>query len=135
MKEHAPMTDKNGNFYNFVLYDENEIMNSIGILPKMDRFIQQYYTAKLSKVLNENHVNYRRAMRGEPLMFPSTEYPSNVPQAIMNYLLLEVNTILKILDKLNFLTDEKKMIFSIYSTNYMEIDMYKWYSEMTKLYK
>lgn len=136
MKEHAPMIDKNGNFYNFILYNEQEIMDSIGILPKMDMFIKQYYTAKMAKILNENHVNYRRAIRGEPLMFPSTKYPSDVlPQVIMNYLLYEVRTIMQILDKLGAVTDEKKQIFSIYSTNYMEIDMYKWYSEMTKLYK
>jgi len=136
MKEHGPMVDKNGNFYNFVLYDEEEILNSIGLLPKMDRFIEQHYTAKMAKILNEHHVNYRRAIRGEPLMFPSTKYPSDaLPQVIMNYLLYEVNLILKILGKLGAVTDEKKQIFSIYSTNYMEIDMYKWYTEMTKLYK
>jgi hypothetical protein len=136
MKEHGPMIDKNGNFYNFVLYDEKEILNSIGILPKMDRFIQQHYTAKMARVLNEHHVNYRRATRGEPLMFPSSSYsPDALPQVIMNYLLCEINTILQILDKLGAVTDEKKLIFTIYSTNYIEIDMYKWYTEMTKLYK
>ena len=136
MKEHAPMIDKNGNFYNFVLYDEEEILNSIGIHPRMDLLIKKHYTAKLSKILNEHHLNYRKASRGEPLMFPSSEYPRDaLPQTIMNYLLSEIQTILQILDKLGALTDEKKLIFSIYSTNYMEIDMYKWYTEMTKLYK
>jgi hypothetical protein len=136
MDKHEPMVDKNGNFYNFVLYDEQEIMDSIGILPKMDGFITKYFTSKLSDILNENHVNYRKATRGEPLMFPSTKYPPDaLPQAIMNYLLSEVKSILNILDRLNFLTDEQRQIYNIYSTNYMDIDMYKWYSEMTKLYK
>ena len=136
MKTHAPMTDPSGNFYNFVLYDEQEILNSIGLHPKMDEFITKYFRSKLSEILNENHVNYRKATRGEPLMFPSTKYPSHaLPQAIMNYLLSEVKSILNILDRLNVVTDDQMQIYNIYSTNYMEIDMYKWYSEMTKLYK
>jgi hypothetical protein len=136
MKEHAPMTDPAGNFYNFLLYDETEILKSIGLLPKMDKFIVRYFTSKLSGILNENHVNYRKAIRGEPQMFPSNHYPADCPpQVIMNHLLFEVDVIVKILDKLGVLTDEKKQIYSIYSTNYMEIDMYNWYSAMTKLYK
>jgi hypothetical protein len=134
MKEHAPMVDKAGNFYNFVVYSEQEILDSIGILPNMDRLIQKYYTSKLSTVLNENHVNYRKTIRGEYQMFPSTKYPLECrPQVIMDYLLSEVASILQVLDKLGVLTDEKKQIYRVYSTNYMDMDVYKWYSGMAKL--
>jgi hypothetical protein len=136
MKSHAPMLDKNNNFFNFILYDEDEILESIGILPKMDDLITKYYTAKLSKVLNDNHVNYRRATRGEPQMFPSMYYPADsTPNVIMNYLLTEIGLILQVFDKLGVLTDEKKQIYNLYSTNYLETDLYAWYMGMTKLYK
>lgn len=136
MKIHAPMLDNAGDFYNFVLYDEHEILDSIGILPKMDELIKKYYTAKLSKVLNDNHVNYRRATRGESHMFPSMYYPANCePYVIMKYLLEEIGSILQIFNKLGILTDEKKQIYNLYSANYIETELYAWYMEMTKLYK
>jgi hypothetical protein len=134
MKQYTPMLDKKGNFYNFVLYEEQEILDSIGISPNMDQLITKHYISKLSTVLNENHVNYRKAKRGEPHMFPSTKYLIDCPpQVIMDYLLSEVKSILQVLDKLGALTDEKKQIYRIYSTNYMDMDVYKWYSEMAKL--
>jgi len=134
MKEYAPMLDKDGNFYNFTLYDDQEIMDSIGILPNMDKLITKHYISKLSTVLNENHVNYRKAIRGEPQMFPCRHYSYTChPQVIMDYLLSEIRTILQVFDKLGILTDEKKQIYSIYSTNYMDMDLYKWYTGMSKL--
>jgi hypothetical protein len=56
MKEHAPMTDKNGYFYNFILYNEQEILDSIGVLPKMDRLIESYFKSKLAKSLKSHQV-------------------------------------------------------------------------------
>jgi len=132
MTQYEPLLDKNGNFYNFILYNEVEILKSIGLLPKMDKLIADYFNKKLSKLLNEEHVNYRKAVRGEEFLFP-TRFTK--PHEIMNNLLLEIKSILTIQEKLGILTDEKRQIFSEHSKNYSEIDMYKWYSNMTKLYK
>lgn len=134
MTEHAPMLDKNGKFYNFTLYDEQDMLQSIGIHPRMNKLIETYIMKKLSTVLNEDHVNYRRATRGEELMFRNKQYGTN-PEDIMNSLLTSAREILNILEKIGSLTDDKKVLFETYSRNYREMDMYKWYAEMTKLYK
>lgn len=134
MTEHAPMVDKDGKFYNFLLYDEAEMLESIGVHPRINKLIESYIMKKLSKVLNEDHVNYRRATRGEEMMFRNKPYGVD-PEEIMNSLLSSVREILSILNKLGSLTDEKKALFDTYSQNYRDMDMYKWYTDMTKLYK
>lgn len=132
MTQYEPLVDKNGKFYNFVLLNELEMLKSIGLHPTMDKYIAIYFNKKLSKILNEEHVNYRKAIRGEPFLFP-TQFTT--AEEIMNNLLVEVKSILNIQEKLGFLTDEKVRIFSECSKNYLEMDMYKWYTTMTKLYK
>ena len=132
MTQYEPLVDKNGKFYNFVLYDENDILKSIGVHPKMDKYIADYFNKKLSKLLNDDHVNYRRAIRGEPFLFPTT---FRTAQDIMDNLLMKVEGILDIQEKLGTLTEEKREIFKTYSKNYNEVDMHKWYSAMTILYK
>lgn len=134
MTEYAPILDKNGKFYNYLLFNEVEILQSIGLHPKMNKLIEIYVMKKLSTILNEDHVNYRRATRGEELMFLNKPYGTN-PEDIMNSLLTSVREILDILNKLGSLTEEKKALFETCSRNYREMDMYKWYTEMTKLYK
>ena len=136
MTQHEPLMDNRGCFYNFTLYDETQIIGSIGLHPKMDELIKRYVTAKLSQVLNEDHVNYRKATRSEALMFPSTEYSVGAtPEMIMDVLLHKVKVILGILKRLGSLTSEKQDLFNKYSQNYKTMDMYTWYSDMTKLYK
>lgn len=134
MTEHAPMVNMHGKFYNFLLYDEAEMLESIGVHPRINKLIESYVMKKLSKVLNEDHVNYRRATRGEQLLFPGKPYGID-PEEIMNSLLSSIREILSILNKLGSLTDERKALFEEYSRNYRDMDMYKWYSDMTKLYK
>jgi len=134
MTEHAPMLDKNGKFYNFLLFNEVEMLQSIGLHPKMNKFIEIHIMKKLSTVLNEDHVNYRRAIRGEELLFRDKPYRAD-PEEIMLNLLMSVREILNILNKLGSLTEEKKALFETHSRNYRDMDMYKWYTNMTKLYK
>ena len=136
MLEYEPLVDKNGDFYNFTLFNEEKMFDHIGINSRMDSLIEKYVNSKLSRFLNETHVNYRKATRGEAHMFKSEDYASNAePEAIMNILLKKVKGILDILKKLGKLTREKEEIFSTCSQNYLNTDLYKWYSEMTKLYK
>jgi hypothetical protein len=136
MTENAPMIDKNGKFYNFLLYSENDMFNSIGLLPKMDELIKVHVMKKLSTILNENHVNYRKAVRGEPLLFNSPYYGIFAKaEEIMQVLLGQTRDLLSLLEKLGSLSKEKQDLFNVCSKNYNEMDMYKWYSEMTKLYK
>jgi hypothetical protein len=132
MTQYEPLVDKNGKFYNFVLLNELEMLKSIGLHPTMDKYIALYFNKKLSKILNEEHVNYRKAIRGEPFLFPTR---FTTAEEIMSNLLVDVKSILNIQEKLGDFTDEKRRIFSECSKNYLEMDMYKWYTTMTKLYK
>ena len=136
MLEYEPLIDTFGDFYNFTLLNEKEIYQLIGANSRIDKLIEKYVNSNLSRVLNENHVNYHKALRGESLMFHSTDYDANEkPQVIMNILLKRVQGILDVLNKLGKLSAEKKELFSRYSQNYLSMDVYKWYEQMTKLYK
>lgn len=136
MLKYEPLVDKNGDFYNFTLFNEEKMFDHIGINSRMDDLIEKYVKSKLSRFLNETHVNYRKATRREEHMFSSQDYPSNAePDVIMDILLTKVRSILDILKKLGKLTREKEEIFTRCSQNYLSTDLYKWYSEMTKLYK
>jgi hypothetical protein len=132
MTQYEPIVDSDGKFYNFALYTHEEQLAFIGTHPTMDKLISTKLLANLSKVLNEDSVNYRKAVRGEPLMFNSH---STDPEEIMRSLLRKISEILAIMDKLGILTPEKKELFEVCSRNYKDIDVYKWYSDMTKLYK
>ena len=136
MLEHYPLVDKYGKFYNFILYRDSEIPDLIGLHPKMDGLIERYINKKLSDELNHHHVNYRRATRGESFLYSTYEYPAgSSPGLIMSVLLKKISDILVILQRLGKFTPEKKELFDTYSKNYKDIDMYKWYTEMMKLYK
>jgi len=136
MLEYYPIVDNYGKFYNFTLYRESEIPSLIGLHPKIDKLIEICINKKLSSEINNHHVNYRKAIRGEPFLFPTHHYPMNAsPDEIMNLLLKNVSEMLNNLQRLGKLTVEKKELFDRYSKNYKNIDMYKWYSDMTKLYK
>ena len=127
---------KDGYFLNFALYSEEKMLNMIGVDPKMDELIKGNVMKTLSRVLNEDHVNYRKAVRGEELLFESSNYSRNSSaEEIMTVLLKRIGDILKILQKLNALTQEKLNLFETHSRNYNEMDMYKWYTNMTTLYK
>jgi hypothetical protein len=132
MTQYAPVVDSDGHFYNFSLFTHEEQLAFIGRHPSLDKLIAKKILASLSKILNEDSVNYRKAVRGEPLLFKSD---TTNPEEIMRTLLRRVSEILAIMDKLGILTPEKKQLFATHSQNYKELDMYKWYSDMTKLYK
>ena len=135
MTKFAPIM-KDGYFLNFALYTEERMLNMIGVHPFMDQLIKKNVLKTLSRVLNEDHVNYRKAVRGEQLMFQSSNYSYNSsPEEIMTVLLKRIKDILNILEKLNALTQEKLDLFEKHSKNYRELDMYKWYTNMTTLYK
>jgi len=127
---------KDGYFLNFALYSEEKMLEMIGTHPFMDELIKKNVLKTLSRVLNEDHVNYRKAVRGEEHLFQSTSYSYNSsPEEIMTVLLKRIRDILNILERLNALTQEKLDLFEAHSRNYRELDMYKWYTNMTTLYK
>lgn len=135
MTQFAPLINKRGTFYNFLLYTREEKMAIIGENPRIDELIATGIYQDLSKILNENSVNYRKAVRGEPLMFIGHYSQDASPEEIMTVLLNQVGNLLNVLDRLKLLTPEKKNVFMTCSSNYKTTDMYKWYIEMTKLYK
>ena len=136
MTKYSPILDRNGDFVNVTFYDEEESISIIGMNPRIDEIIKTRFVKEFSKILNDNHVNYRTAIRGEGHKFPSTLYADNAPAPqIMKILLHELSKNMRVLDKLNYLTPEKYNIFNIYSQNYDTTDLYKWYCEMAKICK
>jgi len=135
MTKYAPIEDSQGRFMNFLLYTQEEKLANIGRHPQLDKLIYKSVCYDLSKILNENSVNYRKALKKEPLMFRGDYSHDASAEEIMAVLLNKVQNILSILDRLKMLTEEKKQLFAKCSSNYRDVDVYAWYSEMTKLYK
>lgn len=136
LTQHAPIFDKNADFCNLAFYDEAHSIELIGIDKRIDKLIRIRILKRFSQILNDNHVNYRKALNGDTHLFPSSLYSGKeTPDKIMEILLKELSGYMRVLDKLDWLTPEKKQIFSEYSTNYKSIDVYKWYSEMSKIYR
>jgi hypothetical protein len=135
MTQFAPLINNRGTFYNFLLYTREEKLAIIGENPRIDELIVKGINQDLSKILNENSVNYRKAVRGEPLMFEGHYSQDASSEEIMTVMLKQVGNLLDVLDRLKVLTPEKRELFRTCSNNYRTTDMYKWYIEMTNLYK
>ena len=136
MTQYAPIMDENGDFYNLVFYSEEKLLTLVGKSPKIDKHIKTRILQSFAKTLNQHHVNYRRATRGEARMFDTHLYTENTPpNLIMKILLNELSKYMRVLDKLNYLTTEKFHIFNVCSQNYETVDLYKWYTEMAKICK
>jgi hypothetical protein len=135
MSQFAPILNSRGTFYNFLLYTREEKLAIIGENARIDQLIVKGINQDLSKILNENSVNYRKAVRGEPLMFAG-EYSHNASsEEIMTAMLRQIGNLLDVLDRMKVLTPEKRTLFETCSNNYETTDMYKWYIDMTYLYK
>jgi hypothetical protein len=133
LTRYGPLVKRNGNFYNFLLYDESELLAVIGKDPMMDTLIYSYFKKKWIQVLNDNHVNYRRRLKGEDCLFRSNIYDVTAsPSIIMEYLQNQLVQMMVIFHRLGS-TDTKEKEFNALLDGFAEWDVYKWYSAISQI--
>ena len=133
LTRYGPLTKRNGNFYNFLLYDESELLAVIGKDPMMDTLIYGFFKKKWIQILNDNHVNYRRRLKGEDCLFRSNVYDAMAsPSIIMDYLQNQLVQMMVIFHRLGYI-DAKEKEFNALLEGYKEWDVYKWYSAVSQI--
>ena len=134
LNKYKPFYDKNGDFLNFILYTREEILQIVGTHAGMDILIKQYFLKEYGNILNMHHVNYRRKLRNDSLLFNCTYYnESSTPDEIMTVLQKLLSDRYDIFRKMKLISAEKEQEIVILFQNYRTIDPYKWYDSINKL--
>ena len=132
LEKHGPEYDAAGNFINYTLYDEKEMINLIGspeCNERMHKLIITHFIKKYKKIVNDIHVNYRRKVRGmEDEMYDDPEfgYTKATPaDEIMAILQDNIQPILAILDRLKVLNEKSAELPKLLN-DYKSYDLYTW---------
>lgn len=138
MTQHRPILSPHGGFMNFLLYDNDELRSIIGFRPDVDALIYAHFKKEFIQNVNDNHVNYRRRVKGEDCMFTAgLPYSATAdPDKIMRYLIGKINTHMEIFRQLGSLTPENEVLLASLLLTYKPsqgVNVYDWYSAMTKI--
>jgi hypothetical protein len=134
MIKYKPFTSEKGSFYNLLLTEPAHLSNLIGKDAQMDSIIQRILIQNYKMILNSYHVDYRRRLRGDTVLFQRPDYTNSTsPDEIMNLLLQKLSPLIQLLLPLQYISHDKYSEFQRLSTSYYEYDVYKWYEEVNKL--
>ena len=132
MEKYGPEYDKDGNFINYTLYDEAEMLSLIGSPEcnvKMNQLIKTHFIKKYKKIINDIHLSYRRKVRGlEAEMFDDPEFGytiSTPADDIMAILQGNIKPILAIFDRLKVFNEKSEELPKLLD-DYKSYDMYSW---------
>ncbi len=133
MSKTFPMYTCNGNFFNFLLYSDDFLINlDFHALPvKAKKLVIQHFRKSFKTKLNRRHVDYRRTLRNESCLFEENLLLTSVQ--IFDLMEKTLWTIARLLHKLDFFDDVKTQKLQMLFTNHKEYDVYKWYSEVDSL--
>ena len=127
MTKHFPKYKPDGSFYNFLLYNYEEMHDLIGVDDKINHIIKVYFSKQYKNDIDQHHINYRRKIKGDTLLHNFKEYnESTPPDQIMSILIAKLQFSIKIFDLLGLVTDEKKKQIDDLFKNYHDHDIYKW---------
>ncbi len=129
LEKHAPFQSPSGDFYNLLLLGPHHLHSLIGIDTKMDTAIKYHLIREFKQLLNQYHVDYRRRLRGETVLFHSGGYGDSTPPSdIMAGLLTKLRVILKVLYDVKHITQENYSKCTELFYTYKDHDVYKWYT-------
>ena len=135
LTKYKPYYDEFHDFINITLLSEDEMVKIIGKNPDIDKIIQKYFVGKFRKVVNNIHVDYRRRIKGEPVMYGNKLYNNqSSPDQVMQVLQDEICQILPIFEMLKLISHEKRELIHNLFQKYKEYDMYKWNSQVLSLF-
>ena len=133
-----PIIAPHGGYMNFLLYDTDEMRSIIGFRRDVDQLIYDYFKKLYIQTVNDNHVNYRRRLRGEDCMF-TVGFPYGVtadPDEIMRHLIGRINWHADIFRRLGYLKPENEIQLAQLLLTYKPsqgVNVYDWYSAITKI--
>ena len=133
MLKAQPFYDYNGDFLNLQFMSDADAKRWVGISLKLDDLLRIKYKAKFLQTLNHIHVDYRRRLKGDTLMYGSPDYTKDSSaDEIMVVLQKQLRSCIEILGLLRVLSPEKVTILETLFTNYKIQDPYKWYDAVSK---
>lgn len=134
MTKVEPFYGSDGNFLNLHFLDHTAALRAIGISTKVDAILKQKYIGMCLQSLNNMHVDYRRRLKGDTLMFGSDLYSDNAtPEEIMRSIQSVLTSFFEILTKLRMIGPEENEKKNSLFLTYKSYDPYKWYDGMRKL--
>ena len=131
-KDGVVMYDKDSqDFFNIWSYSNEELINYINYSPAIDKILYEYFYKQFRKIIDTHHVNYRRKLLGESLLTSTNAYnESSSPNEIMEYIIKELDPMIRILFRMSSMTQIEKDSFTFKLISYKNYDPYKWYKEM-----
>ena len=133
-----PILAPHGGYMNFLLYDEFEMRSIIGFRPDVDALIYAHFKKEFIQIVNDNHVNYRRRLRGDDCMFlAGMPYSATAdPDEIMRHMFGQIQHIMDVFRQLGSLTAENEITLARLLLTYKPsqgVNVYDWYTAMTKI--
>lgn len=134
MTKAQPFYDYDLNFLNLHFMTEQDTKRWIHISLKLDEILKQKYTANYVHSLNNLHVDYRRKLKGDTLLFGHPLYTeASTPDEIMLVLQEALKPPFEILQGLQVVDKEAREKFQSLFLSYKGSDPYKWHDAMRKL--
>lgn len=131
LTQYKPIMKDSQNFFNIWSYSNEELINYINYSPATDKILYEYFYKQFRKIIDTHHVNYRRKLLGESLLTSTNAYNEKTsPNEIMEYIIKELDPMIRILFKLSSMTQIEKDSFTFKLISYKNYDPYKWYKEM-----
>ena len=131
LTQYKPIMKDSQNFFNIWSYSNEELIKYINYSPETDKILYQYFYKQFRKIIDTHHVNYRRKLLGDTLLTPTNGYNENSsPTQIMDYIIKELDPMIRILFKLSSMTQIEKDSFTFKLISYKNYDPYKWYKEI-----
>ena len=113
---------------------EQDTKRWIHISLKLDEILKQKYIANYVQSLNNLHVDYRRKLKGDTLLFGHSLYTeASTPDEIMLVLQEALQSSFEILQGLQVVDKEAREKFQRLLLHYKDSDPYKWHDAIRKL--
>ena len=127
LTKYRPYYTRRGDFINLTLMTGDEMQKIIGLNQEIDAHILKYYRSKCIELVEFHFVNYRRRVKGEPVLNKCSWYNETArPEEIMEVLHGKFADLAPVLQRLGFLTVGKMAELEGLLTNYYMVDMYEW---------
>lgn len=133
MTKVQPFYDYTGDFLNLQYLTETDAKRYVGVSFKLDELLRQKYRALYYQTLNYIHVDYRRKLKGDTLLYGDPQYTeTSSPEVIMSVLQEKLHRLLEILYALRVVPKEKIDGLLPIFQDYKSYDPYKWYDIIYK---